>query len=170
MKKYFLIMRISLITLISCTLMSFGCSAQNSVETIPKFIFFNLDNTPFVNRNLAENKEILFVFFDVTCDHCQRAIKTLSTRSEELKEVAIYLISLNDRASVNIFLSQYGNNLVDEKNVTILQDLMNQFIKQFNPKKYPSVFLYSSEKKLLIHDEEDTSLENIFKIINSSKE
>lgn len=163
-------MRISLITIILCTLTSSRSYAQNSLETMPDFIFFNLDNTPFTNRNLTVGKEILFVFFDVTCDHCQHVINILSTRNEDCKKVAIYLISLNDRASINNFINLYGKNLADDKNVTILQDLMNQFIKQFRPKKYPSVYLYSSEKKLIFHDEEDQNLENIFKKINASKE
>jgi peroxiredoxin len=162
-------MRKFLITLSLLALKSFGCFSQNIPETVPNFIFFNLDNTPFTNRSLAVDKEILFIFFDVTCDHCQHAIKILSTRSKECEKIAIYLISLDDRASVNKFMTQYGENLAIEKNVTILQDLMNQFIKQFKPKKYPSVYLYSSEKKLILHDEEDQNLEKLFAIIKTSE-
>ena len=162
-------MRTSLIILFLCTLMSFESTAQKPAETIPNFIFYNPDNTPFTNRDLTVGKEILFVFFDVTCDHCQHTIKALSTHIKECKKISIYLITLDDKSLVNDFFNKYGKNLPGEKNVTILQDQRNQFIKQFGPRKYPSVFLYSSEKKLLLYDDDDLTLEKFFKIIKASK-
>jgi len=162
-------MRMSLIILFLSTLVSVESFAQTPAPTVPNFIFFNLNKTPFTDRNLAVGKEMLFVFFDVTCDHCQNTIKALNTRIKECKKISIYLITLDDKAQINKFLSQYGKNLGSEKNVTILQDLKNQFITQFGPRKYPSVFLYSAEKNLILYDDEDQNLEKFFKIINASK-
>ena len=149
--------------------MSFESKAQKPAETIPNFIFYNLDNTPFTNRDLTMGKEILFVFFDVTCDHCQHTIKALSTHIKECKKISIYLISLDDKSLMNDFFNKYGKNLPNEKNVTILQDQRNLFIKQFGPRKYPSVFLYSSEKRLLLYDDDDQTLGKFLKIINAAK-
>lgn len=149
-------------------MMFLGSAAQNTVEEVPNYILFNLDNTVFTNRNLAPDKASLFVFFDVTCDHCQHAINILSTRSKECEKLDIYLISLDDRASVNDFINKYGKDLINRKNVIVLQDLMNQFIKNFRPNKYPSIYLYSPEKKLILHDEEDLDLKKLFTIINGS--
>ena len=101
-------MRMSLIISFLFTLMSFESSAQKPAETIPNFIFYNLDNTPFTNRNLTIGREILFVFFDVTCDHCQHTIKTLSTHTKEFKNISIYLISLDDKSLMNDFLINMG--------------------------------------------------------------
>lgn len=162
--------RITAIIFFMFTAMSFENSAQIPAETIPNFTFFDLNHTPFTNRNLTIGKDILFVFFDVTCDHCQQTIKSLNTRISECKKLSIYLITLDDKASIANFLNQYGKNLIDKKNVTILQDLKNQFITQFGPRKYPSVFLYSSGKKLLLYDDEDKNLDKFFKIINTSKD
>src|ERR1035437_2970867 len=152
-------MRTSLIILFLCTLMSFESTAQKPAETIPNFIFYNPDNTPFTNRDLTVGKEILFVFFDVTCDHCQHTIKALSTHIKECKKISIYLISLDDKSLMNDFFNKYGENLPGEKNVPILQD----------QRKYPSVFLYSSEKRLLLYDDDDLTLGEFFKIITASK-
>jgi peroxiredoxin len=144
-------------------------SAQKPAQTIPEFTFYKLDKTPFTNKNVVTGKESLFIFFDVTCDHCQHTIKTLSARTKECRDISIYLISLEDKTAINTFFNQYGKNLPAEKNVTILQDSKNQFITQFGPRKYPSVFLYSAQKKLLLYDDEDQYLEKFFKIINSQK-
>ena len=162
-------MRITFIILCLIALVTYKSSAQIPAPTIPDFTFFRLDKTPFTPKNLASGKEIMFIFFDVTCDHCQHTISTLNKRSKECKNIAIYLISLEDKAAITNFFNLYGKNLPAEKNITILQDTKEQFIKQFCPRKYPSVFLYSVQKKLLLYDDEDMYLEKFFKILNSPK-
>ena len=162
-------MRKSLLSILFCSLLSYTSSAQTPAQTIPEFTFYKLDKTPFTNKNVISGKEVLFIFFDVTCDHCQHTISTLSKRISECQKIAIYLISLEDKASITNFFNQYGKNLPAQKNVTILQDSKNQFITQFGPRKYPSVFLYSAQKKLRLYDDEDQYLEKFFKIVSPDK-
>jgi peroxiredoxin len=152
-----------------CLFSAFDSSAQTPAQTIPEFTFYKLDKTPFTNKNVTPGKEVLFIFFDVTCDHCQHTISTLSKRINECSKISIYLISLEDKILITNFFNQYGKNLPNQKNVTILQDSKNQFITQFSPRKYPSVFLYSAQKKLLLYDDEDQYLEKFFKIVSPSK-
>lgn len=159
---------ITLIALFLCLLVSPEISAQTPAQTIPAFTLYKLDKTPFTNKNLTTGKETLFVFFDVTCDHCQHTISTLSKRINECSKISIYLISQEDKTSILKFFDQYGKNLPGQKNVTILQDSKDQFITQFSPRKYPSVFLYSTQKKLLFYDDEDQYLEKFFKQIKRS--
>lgn len=162
-------MRAPLIVLSLWTLVSLNTYAQTPAQTIPAFTFYKLDKTPFTNNNLTADKDILFVFFDVTCDHCQNTICTLSKRINECQKISIYLISLEDKTAITNFLNQYGKNLINRKNVTVLQDSKNQFITQFSPRKYPSVFLYSAQKKLRLYNDEDQHLEKFFKIISPSR-
>jgi peroxiredoxin len=150
-------------------LLSFETYAQTPAQSIPSFTFYKLDKTPFTNKNLNTGKDILFIFFDVTCDHCQHTISTLSKRIDECQKISIYLISLEDKTAITGFLNQYGKNLTNRKNVTVLQDSKNQFITQFSPRKYPSVFLYSAQNKLRLYDDEDEYLVKFFKLISPSK-
>ena len=62
------------------------------------------------------------------------------------------------------FMNTYGSKLKREKNVTVLQDKLQQFIAKFKPVRYPSMFLYSSEKKLI--DYEDNP-ESVFRLVNA---
>ncbi len=160
---------LKLITFALCVLTAFTGSAQTPSQTIPEFTFYKLDKTPFTTKNVAAGKQALFIFFDVTCDHCQHTLGTLSKRISECRNISIYLISMEDKAAINSFFKQYAANLPGLKNVTILQDSKNQFIAQFGPRKYPSVFLYSAQKKLLLYDDEDQYLEKFFKLISPSK-
>jgi len=163
--KHFL----KIIILILCLFSAFESSAQTPAQTIPEFTFYKPDKIPFTNKNVTNGKQVLFIFFDVTCDHCQHTIGTLSKRINECQKISIYLISLEDKTAINNFFNQYGKNLPTQKNVTILQDSKNQFITQFGPRKYPSVFLYSAQKKLLLYDDQDQYLEKFFKIVLPSK-
>ncbi|MBA4408577.1 MAG: redoxin domain-containing protein [Bacteroidota bacterium] len=154
--------------LIISIFISFAGSAQKPAETIPDFTFYKLDNTPFTNKNLPVGKQLFFVFFDVTCDHCHHTIKALSTHINEFEGISIYLITMDKKELLNRFFNEYGQNLVTKRNVLILQDLRNLFIKQFGPSKYPSVFLYSSSRKLIRYSDEDQHLEKFLKIVNGT--
>lgn len=162
-------MRVLLLIIFFLTLLSFQTQAQTPAQTIPAFTFYKLDKTPFTNKNITSGKDVMFIFFDVTCDHCQHTIGTLSKRINECSKISIYLISLEDKTAINNFLNQYGKNLVNKSNVTVLMDIKDQFITQFSPRKYPSVFLYSSARKLLLYDDNDEYLTGFFRIINPSK-
>jgi len=59
-------------------------------------------------------------------------------------------------------MNHYGSNLKAEKNVTLLQDAKNDFLPKFNPRKYPSMYLFSKEGKLIMYEDNP---ENIFRII-----
>lgn len=162
-------MRVLLLIIFFLTLLSFQTQAQTPAQTIPAFTFYKLDKTPFTNKNITSGKDVMFIFFDVTCDHCQHTIGTLSKRINECSKISIYLISLEDKTAINNFLNQYGKNLMNKSNVTVLMDIKDQFITQFSPRKYPSVFLYSSARKLLLYDDNDEYLTGFFRIINPSK-
>ncbi len=149
-------------------LVSFSVSAQITgnppAQTIPEFQFFKFDNTPFTNKDLPKNKITFFFFFDPECDHCQNAIKTIANDYETFKKTSIILVSISDQNKINSFIETYGSKLKGQKNVIILQDKLQQFITKFNPRRYPSMLLYSTEKKLL--DYEDNP-ESVFRLVNT---
>ncbi len=137
---------------------SSGVSAQQPAATIPEFDFYKLDNRLFTKKDLDPSKMLLFVFFDVTCDHCHRAIQQFNNRHTELEKTDVYLISLDAKQTILNFLNSNGKNLTTMKNVTVLQDLKNEFITRFQPRKYPSIFLYSPQKRLIMYDDEEKNV------------
>ena len=161
-------MRYKFIILAILFLISFSMLAQipgqPPAQTIPKFKFFRFNNASFTNKDLPQSKMVFFLFFDSDCDHCQNAIKNIGKEYQVFKKTSIFLISLDDLNKINHFMETYGSKLKGQKNVIILQDKLQQFISKFNPQKYPSMFLYSSEKKLI--DYEDNP-ESVFKFVNA---
>jgi peroxiredoxin len=161
-------MRYTLNTLALLFLISFRISAQipgqPPAQTIPEFKFFRFNNAPFTNKDLPQGQTVFFLFFDSDCDHCQNAVKNIGKEYQSFKKISIFLISIDDQKKINHFMETYGSKLKGQKNVTILQDKLQQFISKFNPRKYPSMFLYSSEKKLI--DYEDNA-ESVFRLVNA---
>jgi len=148
------------------SLYSVNTMAQVPAQTIPEFNFFRLDKTSFTNKDLAKEKKLFFIFFDSDCEHCQRAVAQINQHYGEIKKTALYLITLDPQQKINLFMGKYGSQLKGGKNVTLLQDKQYQFITKFQPKRYPSMFLYSPEKKLLAYEDNEAS---VFRILNMVK-
>lgn len=140
---------------------------QNPAQTIPSFSFKRLDKKEFTNKDLQRDKLLFFVFFDTQCDHCQRAIQYMGQHYSKLKKTAIYLITLDRVEKIEPFMNKYGISLKDKKNVVILQDTRDEFIQKFGPRKYPSLFLYSPKKELIMYGDNEQSLPGFIQKINA---
>ncbi len=141
-------------------------SAQGPAEIVPAFKLYKQDKSIFTNTNLAQGKMLFFVFFDATCDHCQHAFQYMNQHHREFDKAAVYFITIDNPATTAMFLNKYGNNLKGKRNSTFLLDLNNEFIRKFKPRKYPSMFLYSAQKKLILYDDSEQTLPRFSKIIN----
>ena len=93
---------------------------------------------------------------------------TLNANYEDYKKAAIYLICLSNKETINAFISKYAPNLKDKKNITLLQDTKNEFITRFQPRKYPSLFLYDSNKKLIYYTDEPENMPRFPKYIKAT--
>lgn len=154
-------------TLVLVLLITINVSAQVPAQTIPAFTFKKLNKGALSNKDLEPGKLLFFVFFDTECDHCQRSIQYIGQHYQEFNKTAIYLITLDSVAKVTPFMNKYGSNLKDKKNVTILQDTQNEFIRKFGPRKYPSFFLYSAKKELILYEDNE---QNLFRFIQKINE
>jgi len=139
--------------------------AQIPAGTIPEFTFYRFNQTAFTNKDLPTGKIIFIVFFDPDCDHCQHAITTIGQQYKAFTKTAVYLISMFDQNKMNHFMDTYGKALKEQKNVVLLLDKLGQFINKFKPKKYPSMFLYSPEKKLLLYEDDPANIPKFIKAI-----
>lgn len=62
-------------------------------------------------------------------------------------------------------MREYAPNLPGKKNITMLRDLQYEFIKKFKPRKYPSMLLYSAEKKLILYEDDEGNMSKFVKLI-----
>jgi peroxiredoxin len=138
--------------------------SKPQAQTIPQFEFFRSDNKPFTDKDLPKGKIIFFMFVDPGCAHCQLSIKSIGDNYAAFKKASVFIVSLSDFATLNQFMTTYGSKVKGEKNVTLLQDKLGQFITKFNPVRYPSMLLYSAQGHLLDYEDDP---ESIFKLVNA---
>jgi peroxiredoxin len=146
------------LSLLLSLLLLAAADAQTPAKKIPAFTFYKQDNSPFTTADLARNKKLFFVFFDTGCEHCQRSITALNRQYTALSAAAVYFITLDPKEKVDRFMQQYGSTVAKQPNVLLLQDKQFQFIPRFQPKKYPSMFLYASTNDLLLYDDREEAV------------
>lgn len=144
-----------LICLLFAALPGLWSLAQKPATTIPSFIFVKEDQSGFTKDNLPKGRSIFFIFFDPGCDHCQRTVAQLDKQYSKLLKPAIYFVTLDKPAGARSFMQRYAKNLSQQKNVMVLYDVRYQFIPKFKPVKYPSMFLYDKQGKLVKYSDEE---------------
>lgn len=144
---------------------SYIVSAQQPVQQIPEFVFYRLDKKPFTKQNVSPQKKAFFIFFDSDCEHCQHAVHEINLQYKRFNKSEIYFVTLDDQRKINKFMTTYGPDLIGKRNVTILRDLRNEFIMDFNPRQYPSMLLFSVKGKLLTYQDDPNRLSEIFKLL-----
>ncbi|HVM86992.1 MAG TPA: hypothetical protein VMT76_02310 [Puia sp.] len=163
------IIRYALLSAFSLSL-SVNVFSQIPAQVMPEFQFLKRDKTIFANKDVALGKMTFFGFFDVDCDHCQKAIKNIEQQYPYLRQVYMCLISTGAFDKMDGFLRKYAPALQNKRNVEVLQDNLNQFISKFKPYRYPAMFLYSSEKKLLDYEDNEESVFRFTTIIKNQSQ
>lgn len=134
------------------TAFSIGAFAQGLVpgSTMPNAVFYKENTAKFSTDQIPKGKKSLIMFFDATCEHCQKVAGNLSKNTKELSNVNFYLVSQDVFRSINYFVDTFAKPLKTMKNVTTLQDKDYVFIPLFHPRQYPSLYLYGADKKLIL--------------------
>ncbi|MEJ7559454.1 MAG: redoxin domain-containing protein [Pedobacter sp.] len=132
---------------------------------LPKAVFYKLDGKAFSTEQIAKDKKFLIMFYDATCEHCQRVAANLSKRSKELTGINLYMISLDEPQSIKYFMGTFGKPLLALKTVTLLQDKDMIFIPLFHPQQYPSLYLYGKDKRLIFFSSKEKEVGKFFPLL-----
>lgn len=146
-----------------------GLFSQKPAGVIPSFSFIKLNKSAFSDKQVAAGKMVFFIFFDSDCEHCQRTMQYFSNHYKEIGKTEIYLVTLDDKGKIFPFLTRYAPNFKDKKNITLLRDINNQFEKIFGPRKYPSVFLYGKDRKLLLYEDNEDTMFRFLKLMKNAE-
>jgi AhpC/TSA family len=139
-------------------------AAPLPAQTLPDFYFTLPGNTLFTNKDLPRQKKLFFMLFDPTCPHCQMAMMRIEKQYRSFGSAAVYLVSMEDWDKINGFLASFAPTLRKQKNVTILQDKPGLLIARFKPHKFPAMFLYSADKKLIDYEDNEAT---VFRFVNA---
>lgn len=148
---------------------AFACAqkANQVPKEIPEFTFYTVDkDSPFTRNSLVSNgKNIVILFFDPGCSHCQQEVQALGKNYNRIKNINLYMVAMQEKNLINAFMSTYGSQLRGKKNVTLLHDKNYEFIGRFKPTQYPATFVYGSDKKLKKYWDGEKNIQEIIKAI-----
>jgi peroxiredoxin len=147
-------------TLLGCLflLAGLGCNVQDARAQgsskvpfdIPEFTLFRLDdNKVFTRAQLSTTDQLVLIFFDPGCGHCQREASLIGEHLAQFKNTSFYFISMQDKHLIRTFQETFGKKLKNKPNVHFLHDSKYEFMGKFNPLEYPSIYIYNKEKRLV---------------------
>jgi peroxiredoxin len=117
---------------------------------IPDFTLYRLDdNKAFTKSSLSHTDQLVLIFFDPSCRYCQEEASMIGKNLELFKNTSFYFISMQDKHLIKNFRETFGKQLKNKSNVHFLHDSRYEFMGKFNPVEYPSVFVYSPNKRLV---------------------
>ncbi|NHN27377.1 redoxin domain-containing protein [Flavobacterium jejuense] len=139
--------------------------AEN-IKVIPKFTFYDLNDKPFSNENLAEGVSTIFIFFNTDCHFCVEESKLIFNNIEEFNNSQLIFVSDEDGESIMQFAKE--NNLFGLKNMIFLKDKELKFGLMFDVNIKPSSIIYDKDKKLVEKFKGQTTIKKMLKKLNDN--
>jgi len=135
-----------------------GVGGMPVAATIPAFRFARHDGRMVTNADLPARRLVLFVFFDPDCDHCKRALSHMDGEVGDYRGASLYFVSMESQEKIDKFVAEYASHLAVQRNVLFLRDAGGGYMLGFHPIRFPSLFLYSPEHKLLDYEDNEATL------------
>lgn len=129
-----------------------------AAATIPAFRFARRDGRMVTKADVPARKLVLFVFFDPDCDHCKRALSHMDSEVGDYRGAFLYFVSMESQEKIDKFVATYAPHLAAQRNVLFLRDAGGGYMLGFHPIRFPSLFLYSPEHKLLDYEDNEETL------------
>ena len=136
------------------------------LQTIPNFELLTLNQKPFINDNLEENLNTIFIYFNSECDFCQHEAQSISDNLDKFKEVQFVFVSTEPIATIQQFSEQY--NLNNEQNITFLYDNLDIFPSRFDATSIPYILIYNSNQKLIKKHKGQLNAKGILRALNQN--
>lgn len=139
----------------------FAKAQQVPATQMPDFDFITTHNKPYGKKDLNANKKTLIVFFDATCSHCQTAGKFFNDHLSDLKPYNVLFITMDENKSIDYYTQNFAPAILNNPQVKILRDTAHYFVPNFQPKRYPGIFVYGTNNKLLFYTNDEKDLQQV---------
>ena len=136
------------------------------IQTLQHFSFESVNGDQIWIDGFNPEQPTVIVYFHPECEHCQYEASEIGKQAERFGKVNMIMVTPDDSTKrVEDFAIKY--RLWEVDNLAILLDRKNQFKNQFGASVIPSVFIYSSNKKLLKMYKGETKIDAIINSIDN---
>lgn len=142
---------IYLLLFIPVLLACMSVQAQHQLPAeLPDFTLYDLEGNEFKSEDMAKTGRLIVVFYDPGCGFCQKEVTAIGQNYERFENANLYFVAMQDKPLIAEFAQTYGKALQEKPNVKFLHDADYEFINKFNPKEYPSTYVFSAANRRLI--------------------
>jgi thiol-disulfide isomerase/thioredoxin len=151
----------------------FSCTAppseSRSKETRPKSVINDLPSMTInlldgTKRNIKELKgKTILIFFQPDCDHCQREAEEIQNNLAAFKNSNLYFITSYSLQEIEKFANDH--RLLGYANIYFAGTSIESILNNFGPIKAPSIYIYSSEQKLIKTFNGEVRIETVLEYI-----
>jgi peroxiredoxin len=167
--KIFLFMIRPIVSVFAILFLLYCCSPKpkETVEQKP-----GVNDLPFMSATLLDGETVdlrqlpgntIIILFFPDCDHCQREATAIQEKLNSFKKYELYFLSSNGDAEILRFSKDYKLN--DLPNVKFGRVDGAKVYQTFGAIPTPSVYIYSSERKLIKQFNGETNVEEIIKFL-----
>ena len=138
--------------------------ATNSVagqNDLPQMVVTKPDGSQ-LNMNEMTGK-IVLILFQTDCDHCQREAAAIQENISAFKPYSVYFITTSSQQQIDTFAKKY--RLADYPNVHFCLTTSESILDNFGPIDTPSLYIFSSDRKLVKSFNGETPIGEILKYI-----
>jgi hypothetical protein len=126
----------------------------NDMPTLPITL---MDSSKLVIREQPGNAVLIFFLTD--CEHCQREATSIKEKTDAFKNYTVYFISNEKASAIKEFSEKY--QLSNLPNVKFGKTELSMIIRNFGAIPTPSMYIYSSDRKLVKEFKGETKIEEI---------
>ncbi len=133
------------------------------LNTVPEFSFTTLEGKNFTKNDLNQDKAIVFIYFNSTCDYCQHEAKSIQQNAEKFKNTQLIFVSYETKELIHQFSENYKLNNYDH--ITFLSDIKDDFANRFDANSIPYILIYSKDQQLVKRHKGQLSVETMLSFI-----
>jgi peroxiredoxin len=134
------------------------------IARIPAFRLKTLHGADFTNTDLAQDKPVVFLYFNSDCDFCQAETEEIIRNIAKFDRTQLIYVSFEPADKIALFQKKYHLDKYD--NVTFLKDSKYEFSKLFGVSTLPSSLVYGKDGTLLCRNNGVVKVDYLLKAIN----
>lgn len=136
---------------LSLVILGVGAHAQQELPSLlPDFTVYDMQDQAFTPADMPTEGRLVVIFYDPGCGYCQKEAVAIGENYERFKHASLYFVAMQDKPLIEEFIQKYGTLLQDKPNVRFLRDANYEFIDKFNPREYPSTYVFSAANRRLV--------------------
>lgn len=125
-----------------------------------------MDGKKFSEKHLAENKAVIFIYFNSTCHYCQNEAEEIKKHQQALKNVQLVFVSEESPDAIRKFAEQY--KLTGYDNIHFLVDEHGDFAKTFDASSIPYLLIYNKKQELVKKIKGQTKVAVLLKVLQKN--